>query len=300
MINEPKIGLVTVLYNGIEVLQGFFESLAKQTYKNYILYVIDNSPNEDALNEAKRLADSYNIPAEFVYNNANLGVAKGNNQGIEKALYDGCTHVLLINNDVEFEEELMEKLIQGLNENNCEMIVPKMYYFDEPNKIWCAGGEFRKWYGYHTRHFGENETDKGQFDEIKKIDYAPTCCMLIKSEVFHKIGYMDEKYFVYSDDADFCYRALNQNVKLYYLPSGKLWHKVSTSTGGSQSDFSIFYANRNLLFFCFKNTLWWYHIYAIIFYQFKYFVKLLVGKFSISQYKLAQKAFFKSFFMNKK
>lgn len=289
---EPKIGLVTVLYNGIEVLEGFFESLAKQTYKNYVLYVIDNSPNEDTLNEAKRLSENYLIPSEFIYNNANLGVAKGNNQGIFKAMEDFCSHICLINNDVEFEEDLLKKLLDGLNENACDMIVPKMYYFDEPKKIWCAGGKFRKWNGFNTKHFGENDIDIGKFEETKRIDYAPTCCMLIKKEVFEEVGYMDEKYFVYSDDADFCYRALKQNVKLYYLSSTRLWHKVSSSTGGSESDFSIFYAHRNLIYFSKKHTNFLFFMYILFFYQIKFIAKFFLRKFSFKQFLLAQKAYF--------
>ena len=93
MNNNSKIGLVTVLYNSVEVLEGFFQSLSKQTFKNFILYVIDNSPNDDALNEAKRLATIYNVPSEFINNNANLGVAKGNNQGIELSLKNNCDYV---------------------------------------------------------------------------------------------------------------------------------------------------------------------------------------------------------------
>jgi len=291
MNNEPKIGLVTVLYNGIEVLEGFFESLVKQTYKNYILYVIDNSPDDLALDEAKQLASKFDIPSEFINNNANLGVAKGNNQGTIKAIEDGYSHILFINNDTEFESTLFQKILDGLADNHCDMIVPKMYYYDVPKKIWCAGGEFRKFYGFHTRHFGENDIDIGQFEEVKEIDYAPTCCMLIKKEVFDQIGYMDEKYFVYSDDADFCYRALKQNIKLYYLPNAHIWHKVSTSTGGSQSDFSTYYANRNLIYFSKKHSNIFLWIYILGFYQVKFFLKLLLGKFSFKQFKLAQKAY---------
>ena len=70
-ILDSKIGLVTVLYNGEEVLPEFFESLGSQTYKNYVLYVIDNSPNDVALELAKTLAKEHDVPVVFVNNNAN-------------------------------------------------------------------------------------------------------------------------------------------------------------------------------------------------------------------------------------
>jgi len=292
MIANQKTGIITVLYNGKNVLHGFFESLSRQTFKNYILYVIDNSPNDEAIEEAKRLADYHKIPVEFIKNDDNYGVAKGNNQGIQKALTANCEYILLLNNDTEFENELIEKLFIGINESLCDMITPKIFYYDDPKKIWCAGGEFRKLYGFHTKHFGEGETDNGQFGEIKKIDYAPTCCMLIKKSVFDEIGYMDEKYFVYSDDADFCFRALKKNLVLIFLPNAHLWHKVSTSTGGRQSDFSTFYANRNLIYFSKKHSNIFLLSYILIFYQIKYLSKLILNKFSFKQFRIAQIAYF--------
>lgn len=248
---EPKIGLVTVLYNGIEVLQGFFESLAKQTYENYILYVIDNSPNEIALNEAKRLAEYYNVPSEFIYNNANLGVAKGNNQGIELSLNAGCEYVLLLNNDIEFNENTIFDMVEYAINKNENIIVPKIYYYGT-NKIWMAGGEILKYRGY-TKHYGELEEDLGQFDNIKYIEYAPTCFMLIHKTVFNNVGKMDEKYFVYYDDTDFIFRCNARKYRVLYLPTVKLMHKVSISTGGSESDFGLYYTNRNRIYFIKKN-----------------------------------------------
>ena len=77
MNKRPKIGLVTVLYNGIEVLEDFFVSLNNQTYKNFTLYVIDNSPDDNTLNEAIKLSNKFNIDSVFINNNDNCGVAKG-------------------------------------------------------------------------------------------------------------------------------------------------------------------------------------------------------------------------------
>jgi len=249
--NEPKIGIVTVLYNGIEVLEGFFESLTKQTYKNYILYVIDNSPNEIAFNEAKRLAEHYNIHSYFVYNNANLGVAKGNNQGIELSLNSGCEYVLLLNNDIEFKETTIIDMVVYAEENNEKIIVPKIYYYGT-NKIWMAGGHISKIKGT-TTHRGDSEEDFGQYDTIEYINYAPTCFILINKAVFNKVGMMDEKYFVYYDDTDFIWRANQMGYQIVYYPHSVVQHKVSFSTGGDSSIFTIYYMHRNRIIFICKN-----------------------------------------------
>lgn len=251
MNNEPKIGLVTVLYNGIEVLEGFFESLSKQTYKNYVLYVIDNSPNEDALNEAKRLAKELMIPAEFIYNNANLGVAKGNNQGIELSLNSGCKYVLLLNNDIEFPENTIYDMVQYAQEKNESIVVPKIFYAGTKN-IWFGGGHF-SWLTARGIHDHYKLIDAPIHNIKKYISYAPTCFMLISKKIFDEIGLFDEQYFVYYDDTDYAYRLLKKGYKIFYMPNISIQHKVSFSSGGENSEFSRYMNTKNKIIFIKKH-----------------------------------------------
>ena len=268
---EPKIGLVTVLYNGIEVLEGFFKSLSNQRYKNFVLYVIDNSPNEIALDEAKILANKFNIQSEFIYNNANLGVAKGNNQGIELALKNNCDYILLLNNDIEFDENTIYDMLQYAKEKNESIVVPKIYYHGT-NNLWMAGGYISKLKGI-SPHRGDKEEDFGQYDNIEYINYAPTCFMLIKKEVFENVGLMDEKYFVYYDDTDFIWRTNKKGYKIVYFPKCKIQHKVSFSTGGGESIFSIYYTTRNRVYFIKKNFNIFYKYISLSFFYFTRFFK---------------------------
>lgn len=250
-MKEPKIGLVTVLYHGVEVLEGFFESLNKQTYKNYILYVIDNSADDIALDEAKKLSQLYNMNTVFINNNENFGVAKGNNQGIESSLDDNCDYVLLLNNDIEFKENTIKNMVHYAEEKNEKVIVPKIYYYGT-NTLWMAGGYISKLKGI-SPHRGDGEEDIGQYDDKEYINYAPTCFMLIKKDVFDDVGLMDERYFVYYDDTDFIWRANEKGYNIVYYPLSTVNHKVSFSTGGSESLFSIYYGTRNRIIFIKKN-----------------------------------------------
>lgn len=248
---NPKIGLVTVLYNGKEVLPDFFESLANQTFKNYVLYVIDNSPNDDALNLAMELAARYDIESEFINNNANLGVAKGNNQGIELAIASGCEFVLLLNNDIDFNNNVIEEMLNYAVKHNESIIVPKIY-FAGTNRIWQAGGGVSclTGIGYHV---GEGLEDVGQFNAIQHYENSSTCFALIRKDVIDNVGFMDEDYFVYYDDTDFFYRCNNLGFKVLYLPTVFVNHKVGFSSGGEESDFSLRYGSRNLILFYRKN-----------------------------------------------
>ena len=96
MDSSRKIGVVTVTYNSGAVIRDFVESLLKQTHRDFLLYVIDNASTDDTV----ALFADYPAPRIVVVRNpSNVGVAEGNNLGIRAALRDGCTSVLLINND---------------------------------------------------------------------------------------------------------------------------------------------------------------------------------------------------------
>jgi GT2 family glycosyltransferase len=253
---SPKIGIVTVTYNSQEVLPDFLASLEAQTFRNFHLWAIDNASKDDTL---KTLAAAGMPNLTIIPNVSNTGIAAGNNQGILAALAADCDSVLLLNNDVLFGPELISTLVKGLDEHGCSMVVPLIYYAQPPNRIWCAGGTFQQKYAARSIHYGADETDHGQFQRARIVEYAPTCCTLIKREVFDSIGIMDERYFVYVDDNDFMYRALQQNFVTYYLPAARLWHKVNSLTG-TDSPFSQRYLSRNRALFLRKHfsraTVW--------------------------------------------
>ena len=223
-----KIGLVTITYNSADVLQPFLDCVWQQTHSNLVLYIIDNASEDDTHLILEKENDSR---LQIINNSTNFGVAKANNQGIKRAIADDCDQVLIINNDVEFETTLIEKLLQVQTEKSCSLVTPRMMYFDNPNHIWYAGSWFIKKKGYLPLHRGMKELDQGQYDEIVEVEYAPTCCLLAKKEVFQHIGLMDEKYFVYFDDTDFSYRVWkDKRYKMFYSPDVKFYHKVGSLT----------------------------------------------------------------------
>lgn len=248
-----KTGLVTVLYKSDDVLEGFFKSIAAQAYKDYILYLVDNSPNEISDDLIQKYLLQYPVSAcRHIKSNGNIGVAAGNNTGIHHALKDGCTHVLLLNNDIETEENnVIGRLVSLCDEKGESMVVPKIFYYDT-KKLWMAGGYMDNWRALGV-HYGYGKADAPKYNVGQYISYAPTCFMIIAKEVFEKAGYMDERYFAYYDDTDFVLRATKAGFKLYYEPSVSILHKVSSSGGGDLSAFYIYYSNRNKIYFIRKN-----------------------------------------------
>jgi GT2 family glycosyltransferase len=249
-MSANKIGVVTVTYNSSGVLPDFLSSLDNQTYRDFTIYAVDSGSSDDSVSVLK----SHGIPnLKVIVNYDNVGIAKGNNQGIQRALDEGCQSILLLNNDVAFGPDLLYQLLKGLEDNSCDMTVPLIYFYDHPTRIWAAGGGFQSLLCYRNYHRGEGAEDKGQYNKTVKAAFAPACCILIRREVFEAIGPMDERFFVYSDDVDFMYRALRAGLSMFVIPSAKLWHKVHTLTGGSVSDFTLFYGSRGRALFLYKH-----------------------------------------------
>ena len=295
-----KIGLVTITYNSADVIKGFLDSTLNQTFQKFVIYIIDNKSNDDTL----KIIDSYTEERiKVVKNSKNLGVAKANNQGIKLSIKDECSQVLIINNDVEFESTLLDKMLKIQKENDCSLVVPKMMYFDNPDNIWYAGSTFVKRKGFLPIHKGIKQKDEGQFDGIYPVEYAPTCCLLVKKEVFEDVGFMDEKYFVYFDDTDFSYRVLkNKNHKMYFFSDVKFYHKVGSLTKSVEKenkkeyrgDFFIMQNTRNHIYFLKKIG----SVYAYLFIVFLFFknnLRVLTNKSlrtDFNTWKLIMKSYF--------
>ena len=248
-----KIGIVTVLYKSEAVLEDFFLSIASQTHSNYLLYIVDNSPSIESELLIKKYCEQYQITNKTTYlpSKGNIGVAAGNNVGINAALKENCDAVILSNNDIVFDNTNLFKFLTIEFEKGNEIIIPKIYY-SESNKIWFIDGSIDIWRANVT-HFYDRVEDKGQFVNIKTTEYSPTCFMLIGKKVFDEIGLMDEKYFVYFDDVDFVYRFNNKGFFITVMENLSIEHKVSHSTGGGFSDFSFQQILKNRKYFIEKH-----------------------------------------------
>jgi len=247
------IGVITVLYKSDSVLQGFIDCFNKQTHQHFEVIFIENDV-ENTFCEAY-IKKHARIAYDFIRNPKNLGVAVANNQGIDyfkdKA---GIDFILFLNNDIEVDDDFLAKQLFLFDKYSfIDALAPKMYYYQPANKIWYAGGSL-SYLKSGVRHFGHNKTDKLTGKEIFRVTYAPTCSLMIKKGVLAQSGIrMWENLFVYADDYVFSLELKKKGIKLYYTPDIKLRHKISSSTGGTKSEFSRYYIARNWAYLVRKN-----------------------------------------------
>lgn len=239
---EPKVGIVIVNYNGLNYQNDAIRSIKGQKYSNYEIIVVDNNSTDGSVEALEK-----EFPDVFVIKTGdNLGVAAGNNIGIQCALDHKAEYIMLLNNDIILGDDLISTLVKKASSNI--ITVPKIYYYDRKKFIWSAGGCV-DWKTGIPKHYGTDQSDTTAFSIERHVEIAPTCCMLIHRNIFRKVGKMDERYFMYYDDTDFCIRANMKGFKILYVPSAVMWHKVSSSSGGSQSRIYSYYIARNLLYF---------------------------------------------------
>lgn len=245
--------LITVTYNSQSLIADFIASCLDQTCTDWQLYVIDNASTDNTMS----IIQSFNDPRIILLlQSTNLGFAAATNIGINLALVNNADYVLLINNDTIFSSDLFQQLQDSISSNmEIDMVVPKILYHQPANKLWYAGGYFDCYQAMKTVMVGEGTSDDGKYDIARIVEFAPMCCVLFRAELFSEdsVGLLDEKYFVYFEDADWMYKANQMGKKLMYIPEAILYHKVSSLTGGMSSKFAISQFYQNRVYFIRKN-----------------------------------------------
>jgi GT2 family glycosyltransferase len=229
----PLVYIIVLTWNGKADTVECLRSLRSLTYPKAKVLVVDNA-SADGTAEALR---SEFPEVELIVNASNLRFAGGNNAGIRYALGKGADYVCLLNNDTVADPGLLSHLVAAAESTaGAGMAGPRIYYYPERNRLWYAGGRI-DWKRGWIWHVGVREEDEGQYNQPGETDFVSGCCMLVKRDVIEMTGMLDEAYYIYGEDVDWCVRAARAGFKILYAPEGKLWHKLSVSAGGHFSWF---------------------------------------------------------------
>lgn len=241
----PKVSIIILNWNGKEDTIECIESLKHISYPNYDILLVDNGSTDGSVEYFKEQYPEM----EIIENRENLGFTKGNNIAIKKTIANNTDYILLLNNDVAVEPDFLDKMVCEANQNDkIGIIGPKINYYGTPYQIWAAGGHINYWICL-IAYYGMNKPDAQKYSYEKDVDFVSGCAMLIKVSVCREIGLLDERYFAYFEDVDFCLRAKNNGYTIRYVPSAKIYHKVSKTSGGALSPFSLYLSTRNKLLF---------------------------------------------------
>lgn len=217
-----RIAIVILHYGNLQTTQHCIQSIYKNEKEKFSLIVVNNMPT------VYQPKDFSSHPLKVINTGKNLGFAKGVNVGIQHALKNGAEYVLLLNNDTSVSQPVLRKLEESLIQIKSAGIAAPVLQFRKGEKVmYDMGGEVTMLSG-RTSH---TEVEKIISTKISKPSYVSGCCMLIKKEVFEKVGLFDEQFFLYYEDVDFCLRSRNAGFVCVVNPAVVIEHALSKAAG---------------------------------------------------------------------
>lgn len=240
---------IVTYHNSFEDLKAVINSFLS-TELEIKLYISDNSSNK----KIEELCKDNRI--EYIYNNGNLGFGTAHNIAIKKALKDGSDYHLILNPDVYFYSGVIEILKEFMDRNSeVGLIMPKILYPDEsiqrlckllPTPMDLIGRKF----------FPKNIEERNNvyemgftlYNQEMEVPALSGCFMFIRNEVFEKVGYFDENFFMYLEDIDLS-RRINEEYKTIYYPTVSVYHKFYKGS----------YKNKKLLTYHIKSAIYYFN-----------------------------------------
>lgn len=245
-MSTPIVFIILVNYNGASDTLECLKSLKKIDYPNYKVIVVDNNSSGNDIEVIKK--EYSDFIDKIIIAESNLGFSGGNNLGINYALENNADFILLLNNDTIVEPNFLSVMVNKSKEYpEAGIITCRINYFDKKDVSWYSGGYISK---IKASGFDLNlpNNSKDTF-----CSFASGCNLLIKREVIENVGLLDEKYFLYLEDTDYCARTIQADYKILFTDKTKIYHKVCSTTGKNTNMLPIYYSTRNRFYFIKKN-----------------------------------------------
>lgn len=189
------------------------------------IIIVDNASSDDSL---RQFGEVFGDQVMVVALESNRGFAGGMNAGIEAALQAGAGSVLLLNNDTIADADMIPRLREAaVTLPRAGILGPAIYYYDAPARLWQAGTRRSALLPVPV-NLGGAALRRARGRPLR-VDAVTGCAMLVRREVFSRIGPLDSRYAMYYEDADFCYRARGAGFEIWCVPRARMWHRVSLS-----------------------------------------------------------------------
>jgi GT2 family glycosyltransferase len=225
----PRCALVSVLYNSVDCMAAFAASLQSQGMADWRLFAIDNASSDGSADMLRALDDDR---IGISTNSRNLGFAKAANQGLRAALASGADHIILINNDISLQPDFLSRFLGAWDDLKAEVIAPRIMHEDAPDRAWYAGGHLHYDWAFRNVHDAYDPNDPGH---VRVVDFASGCCLSLTRTILQRVGLLDERFFVYWEDTDFCLRLKVAQVPIHYVGDVTMLHRGGHASGGENS-----------------------------------------------------------------
>jgi len=238
-MSDPFVITVILNTNRREDTLACIDSLASSTYKNHKIMVLDNASTDGSVAAIQAAFPEVQI----VELTENLGYAGNNNVGIVEAVAQGADWIFVLNEDTILDPDCLTEMVRiGESNPKIGIVGPMVYHYDEPDVIQSAGGALSV--NWDSQHIAQNEPDHGQFPQPHLVDWISGCAIMVRTAVVDEVGPLDERFFYYWEETEWCLRTGRAGWQVMHVPAAKLWHK------GVQKDYRpgpnvTYYSTRN-------------------------------------------------------
>ena len=244
-----KVIVVVLNWNKPDDTIECLESCYEIEHPNFEIVLVDNASNDDSVKRIRaRFPDLY-----ILENKENLGYAGGNNAGIRLALARQARFVLLLNNDVTVDPKVVSELVRVFQEHpDTGIAAPKVLYYDDPMTINSLGTSM-DWWKLRPKLGHYHEKDSASYPAVMPKEILLGAALMLSREALERIGLIDEKFFIFHEEADWCFRSRRAGFENLSAPKAVIYHKESKT----MREFSVlthYYSTRNFLYFTRKNA----------------------------------------------
>lgn len=215
------LSVVILNWNGVGFLEKFLENVIHCSGNAQVI-VADNASTDNSIAYIQS-----NFPdVRIIQNDQNGGFAKGYNDALKQI---DSKFYLLLNNDIEVTENWLDPLYELMKDDSIAGCQPKILSHQDKSSFEHAGasGGFidRNYFPFcRGRMFDQIEKDEAQYDNTMEIFWATGAALMIRAELFHKVGGFDEDFFAHMEEIDLCWRLKKQNYKFFVVPASTVYH----------------------------------------------------------------------------
>ncbi|MFZ1720059.1 MAG: glycosyltransferase family 2 protein [Candidatus Moraniibacteriota bacterium] len=236
MDTAPLVAIIVLNYNGKDCLSHALGSLQRLDYVAKKIIVVDNNSRDGSFETAK-ITFPHGV---FLKNTANVGFAAGMNVGIREAFRLGAKYIWLFNNDASADASTLTWLVRFC-ESRGDVGAVSPVITDALGNTWFAVGEisYLRMRAYHDT--------KVRGSRPYQSEYLSGCALFLPSAVLREGGLLDERYFLYYEDADLSLRIRKSGKKLFVLPTARVAHGEQSEKKSSEKIYYLVLSG--LLFF---------------------------------------------------
>ncbi len=233
MRDQPDVSIIIVTFNVAGFLDSCLRSIRQETRSRHEIIVVDNSSRDGSAEIARSVAPE----AVIFRNERNLGFSRANNQGFCRAR---GRHLFMLNPDTVVRDRAIDRLVAFMDEHpeagacgpknlNPDLSLQQnCHHFPTLSSAFFDALQLRRFFP-GSRIFGREQMTYWGYDDVREVDWITGCSLMLRKQALDQVGFLDERYFMYAEECDLCFRLKKNHWRVFFEPSAAIIHYYGRS-----------------------------------------------------------------------